>query len=177
MLHTRMLLMAMTAAVAVFGLTGEKVYTQTERPPTFEHDPSWPKPLPDKWRLGIVWGIAVDPRDHVWVLHAPDNYRDEIEDEGKVPAPPVLEFDPEGNLVRAWGGRDQGHPWFYRMDSQRLARVDDHVRQCPLCDHIRRKDEVAVVLELIGQPSVEVGLNYVCGGHEPSLCLTPKRFG
>ena len=138
MQHTRMLLMAMTAAVAVFGLTGEKVYTQTERPPTFEHDPSWPKPLPDKWRLGIVWGIAVDPRDHVWVLHAPDNYRDEIEDEGKVPAPPVLEFDPEGNLVRAWGGRDQGHPWFYRMDSQRLARVDDHPH--PVREHALNVD-------------------------------------
>ena len=28
-----------------------------------------------------------------------------------MPAPPVLEFDPEGNLVKAWGGPAPGHDW------------------------------------------------------------------
>jgi DNA-binding beta-propeller fold protein YncE len=28
-----------------------------------------------------------------------------------VPAPPVLEFDPEGNLVNAWGGPGEGYDW------------------------------------------------------------------
>lgn len=92
--------------------------------PTFVRDESWPKPLPDNWRLGIVWGVGVDPNDHVWVFHAPDNFRAQIDDDGKVPAPPVLEFDQEGNLLRHWGGRDQGHPWFYRMDNERMAWVD-----------------------------------------------------
>src|SRR4029453_17228376 len=28
-----------------------------------------------------------------------------------VPAPPVMEFDPEGNLVQAWGGPGAGYDW------------------------------------------------------------------
>ena len=28
-----------------------------------------------------------------------------------VPAPPVMEFDQEGNLLRAWGGPGQGYDW------------------------------------------------------------------
>lgn len=139
MVRARMLFGTVMVAVAVWGLgNDDAVEAQTDRAPTFERDPSWPKPLPDGWRLGIVWGIAVDPRDHVWVLHAPDNYRDEIEDEDKVPAPPVLEFDPEGNLVRAWGGRDQGHPWVYRMDSERLSRVDEYPH--PVREHALNVD-------------------------------------
>lgn len=127
----------LVVAAAVAGPFGAGLAAQDDLP-TFERDPSWPKPLPDHWRLGIVWGVAVGPQDHVWVLHAADNYRDEIEDAGKVPAPPVLEFDPEGSLVRAWGGRDQGHPWFYRMDSRRLSRVDEHPH--PVREHALNVD-------------------------------------
>ena len=25
--------------------------------PTFEYDPAWPKPLPNNWALGDVWGL------------------------------------------------------------------------------------------------------------------------
>ena len=130
------LALLITLAVLV-GMPACSPQAQTDVP-TFARDESWPKPLPGNWRLGIVWGVAVDPNDHVWVLHAPDNYRDEIEDEGKVPAPPVLEFDQEGNLLRSWGGRDQGHPWFYRMDSQRLSRVDEHPH--PVREHALNVD-------------------------------------
>src|SRR5262249_48772383 len=31
-------------------------------------DPLWPKPLPNHWILGSITGIAVDKRDHVWVV-------------------------------------------------------------------------------------------------------------
>ena len=34
-------------------------------------DAAWPKPLPNNWTLGQVAGIAVDARDHVWVIHRP----------------------------------------------------------------------------------------------------------
>ena len=89
---------------------------ESEAAPTFEPDRSWPKPLPNNWRLGIVWAVSVDSRDHVWVLHAAERYLEEMADEGKVPAPPVVEFDREGNLVQAWGGRDQGRPWVFSME-------------------------------------------------------------
>ena len=39
--------------------------------PRFRVDPSWPMPLPDNWVIGQIGGIAVDSRDHVWVLQRP----------------------------------------------------------------------------------------------------------
>jgi sugar lactone lactonase YvrE len=87
---------------------------QVEPAPTFELDPAWPKPLPNNWGLGIVWGVDVDSRDHVWIVHqtAPSptgqRYTEQIEKAGKTPAPAVLEFDPQGNLVQAWGMPGQG---------------------------------------------------------------------
>ena len=37
--------------------------------PLFEVDPLWPKPLPNHWLLGSTIGVAVDSRDHVWIIH------------------------------------------------------------------------------------------------------------
>ena len=38
--------------------------------PVFEYDPTWPKrPLPDNGIFGAVLSVAVDDRDHVWVMH------------------------------------------------------------------------------------------------------------
>ena len=83
---------------------------KAERPPVFELDPSWPKqPLPNNWGLGIVWAADVDSRDHIWVVHqTAGQYSEDIRKAGKVPAPAVLEFDQQGNLLQAWGVPGQG---------------------------------------------------------------------
>ena len=39
--------------------------------PSFKVDPFWPKPLPNQWLLGQVAGVAVDSRNHVWIVHRP----------------------------------------------------------------------------------------------------------
>lgn len=93
---------------------------QTVQAPAFEVDPFWPKPLPNNWVLGSTIGIGVDSRDHVYIVHRWQslNARTEI-GAGQDPptgaccvaAPPVLEFDPEGNLVNAWGGEGEGYTW------------------------------------------------------------------
>jgi len=83
-------------------------------------DAAWPKPLPNNWTLGQVAGIAVDARDHVWLIHRPKTLIDEEKGAALnpprakccLPAPPVLEFDGEGNLLRAWGGPGSGYEWF-----------------------------------------------------------------
>ena len=82
----------------------------SEPAPEFELDAAWPKPLPNNWGLGQVWGVAVDARDHVWVVHqiGSPRYLDPILEAGKEPAPAVLEFDQEGNLLQAWGESGQG---------------------------------------------------------------------
>src|SRR5437899_373273 len=41
---------------------------QTLTAPKFKFDSDWPKPLPNKWKLGGVTGLAVDKDDNVWVL-------------------------------------------------------------------------------------------------------------
>jgi DNA-binding beta-propeller fold protein YncE len=88
--------------------------------PYFEVDPLWPKPLPNHWLLGSTIGVAVDEQDHVWIVHRSSATLDDNEKglELKPPrgeccagAPPVLEFDPEGNLVRSWGGPGEGFEW------------------------------------------------------------------
>ncbi len=88
--------------------------------PIFEVDPFWPQPLPNHWVLGSVVGVGVDSRDHVYIIHrqAPLNERTEIgaaqdppTGECCIPAPFVLEFDPDGNLANAWGGPGEGYTW------------------------------------------------------------------
>lgn len=88
--------------------------------PVFEVDPFWPKPLPNHWLLGSAIGLSVDSRDHVFVIHRPQslNPRTEVGAAQEpptgnccYPAPNVLEFDPEGNLVNWWGGPGEGYNW------------------------------------------------------------------
>lgn len=78
--------------------------------PTFQYDPTWPKPLPNNWITGNIGAMAIDSKDHVWVAHRPgtttslsERYGLTGEGECCFPAPPVIEFDPAGNVVQAWG--------------------------------------------------------------------------
>lgn len=91
----------------------------SETVPKFERDLTWPKPLPNKWITGQIPGIAVDSHDHIWVIHRPKTIRDQEKgaslhpptSECCFPAPPVLEFDMDGNLLQAWGGPGSGYEW------------------------------------------------------------------
>ena len=84
-----------------------------ETAPKFQPEPFWPKPLPENWILGQVAGIAVDPQDNIWIIHRPASLLDDEKGAEKNPpetkcckaAPPVLKFDPDGNLLRLLGRR------------------------------------------------------------------------
>ena len=112
---------AITAAL-VAAAVGVSVTVSAQRAPQYQVDPLWPKPLPNHWILGSVTGVAVDSRDHVWIVHRGAdslNTRTEMSmlsnppgaEECCLAAPPVLEFDPAGNLVSHWGGPGQGYAW------------------------------------------------------------------
>jgi DNA-binding beta-propeller fold protein YncE len=87
--------------------------------PRFKVDPDWPLPLPNNWILGQVSGVATDADDHVWVLQRPASLSED--ERGATlnpphskccsPAPPVLEFDRSGRLLRRWGGPGAGYDW------------------------------------------------------------------
>lgn len=72
--------------------------------PTYEVDPFWTK-IPDKWVIGPLGGICIDAEDHVFVLHRQEGLSElKGRDRGDgIAAPPVMEFDPQGNLVDSWG--------------------------------------------------------------------------
>ena len=87
--------------------------------PRFEVDPLWPKPLPNHWLQGQTIGVSVDDKDHIWVIHRGGSL-----EPGELhattnppiamccrPAPLVLNFDQEGNLLTSWGGQGEGYDW------------------------------------------------------------------
>ena len=94
---------------------------QTVRAPRFEVDPMWPKPLPNQWILGSTIGVGIDSKDHIFIIHRGDSTLDQRTEAGAAAnppigsccraAPPIIEFDPEGNVVKAWGGPGQGYTW------------------------------------------------------------------
>jgi DNA-binding beta-propeller fold protein YncE len=87
--------------------------------PEFQVDPFWPKPLPNNWIIGAVAGVAVDKRDHIWIVQRPGTIaqrqlmaeRNPPETNCCVRAPAVLVFDRQGNVLRHWGGPGQGYEW------------------------------------------------------------------
>ena len=87
--------------------------------PQYKVEPFWPQPLPDTWILGQVAGIAVDNDDNVWIVHRPSSLVDDEKGAQKDPPatrcckapPPVLQFSPDGKLLRSWGGAGTGYEW------------------------------------------------------------------
>jgi hypothetical protein len=79
--------------------------------PVFDVDPAWPKPLPNRWIVGAVVGVAVDRRDNVWMVHRPSTLQPNETRSGWRPAPPVLAFDASGEVIAAWGGPGTGYNW------------------------------------------------------------------
>lgn len=112
--------------------------TSARQVPVFEVDPFWPKPMPNNWVLGMVIGVGIDEKDQVWIIHRgndPGNLdRTELAfpptapagggsataaavqgrnrvSECCLPAPPVVAFDPAGNVVHSWGGVETHPDW------------------------------------------------------------------
>ncbi len=87
--------------------------------PQFKVDPFWPKPLPNDWLMGEVSGIAVDSHDAIWIINRPRSLNED--ETGLIqnppiseccrPAPPVIAFDTEGNIVKHWGGGSPDCDW------------------------------------------------------------------
>jgi DNA-binding beta-propeller fold protein YncE len=63
--------------------------------------------------------MFIDDKDHVWIINRPSTLFPWEKAAALnpptagccIPAPPVIEFDPDGNIVQAWGGPGQGYDW------------------------------------------------------------------
>ena len=118
--RTRWIVPVLGAVIVSLVIGQRQLATALEREaviaPAFEVDPLWPKPLPNGWVLGMVIGLGIDSRDHIFIVHRGASTLNSRTEAGYPltgpccsSAPPVLEFDPEGNLVNSWGGPATGY--------------------------------------------------------------------
>jgi len=106
------------SALCILALGGGR-QALAQAPPQYRVDPFWPKQLPNNWIMGQVGGLTVDRENHIWVLQRP--HSDTVDELGAAQspprseccfaAPPILEFDAQGNLLRSLGGPGQGYDW------------------------------------------------------------------
>ena len=111
----------LTLLVACGGPPNAELASEDAGPlaPRFEVDPLWPKPLPNHWLLGTVIGVDVDAEDNVWIVHRGSSLEpkevyatwDPPASKCCFPAPPVLAFNQQGELIEHWGGRGDGFDW------------------------------------------------------------------
>jgi len=109
MRRTFLTIATLSAGIAAMIAAGQRGLEQTASAqagaavmqiPKFRAEGSWAK-LPSKWVMAIVSSTGIDEQDHLWVLQRPNTLS--AEEKAKA-APPVLEFDTEGNFIQAWGG-------------------------------------------------------------------------
>jgi len=107
------------AAVITLGLCGMVLYVaagaQGQAAPRYRYDPEWPKPLPMKWKMGGVTGLAVAPNDDtVWVYDRPNDLTNlELEAELGVSdccvrPPSMIHIDKSGTVIGSFDA-PQGH--------------------------------------------------------------------
>lgn len=101
-------------AVAQPALVDMDVYPEagaSEPMPSFKVDANWPN-MPSDLIIGQVPGLAVDSNDNLWLLQRPNSLGrldlglDQTPKTGLCcsAAPHVLQFSPQGELLKSWGG-------------------------------------------------------------------------
>jgi DNA-binding beta-propeller fold protein YncE len=161
-------LLASAASVIVFARAGAQAQTV---PPKYVFDPSWPKqPLPNKWKIGGITGLAVDKDDNVWALNRPNDLTDiELHAELTPPLaeccvrpPSMIHFDKDGAVIGSFDA-PQGHGM--DVDSKGFVYIGQ--------DTVRKYDPKTgkVVGEIARAPEREGG----GGGQAPPAARVPGR--
>jgi DNA-binding beta-propeller fold protein YncE len=86
----------------------------------YQADPNWPQ-LPPGWNFQETPGVAVDAKDHVYVLHRGEH--------------PLIELTPDGRVVRSWGEGlfirphavridPAGYIWVVDNDTHQILKMD-----------------------------------------------------
>jgi hypothetical protein len=144
-------------AVATAGLVGVALYAALGaqgQGPRYKYDPEWPKPLPNKWKMGGITGLAVDKDDNVWVLNRPNDLTNlEVEAENGVSdccvrPPAMIHIDKAGNVIGSFDA-PQGHGM--DIDSKGFAYLGQNT--------VRKYDTKTgkVVAEIAHTPELENG--------------------
>ena len=151
--------------------------------PRFQVDALWPK-IPNNWAFGPVTSIRVDEQDHVWILQRPRSVQG---DQKGREAPPVLEFDADGNFLNGWGGPGER----LRLARQR-ARVRSGSERLRLdlgnnpnfgrTQPNQNYDDMLLKFTMSGRFVLQVGGRNRSGGvkdttsvHEPAECAFSRK--
>jgi len=155
----------------VVSFTG--IGAQAQTAPRYLYDPGWPKPLPNKWKIGGITGLAVDKNDDVWVLNRPNDLTDiELHAELTPPAadccvrpPSMIHISKNGDVIGSFDA-PQGHGM--DVDSQGFVYIGQ--------DTVRKYDPKTgkVVAEVARVPETEGGGPPGGRGAEPRV---PGRGG
>jgi hypothetical protein len=96
----------LAAAVAFALSVGTSAAAETG--PRFEVDKNWPLQMPRGYFFGQIAGLTVDHHGNIWVISRPRSIVPQIDEPPQeasgVPAPSVVELDPNGKFLRGWGG-------------------------------------------------------------------------
>jgi hypothetical protein len=103
--------------------------------PRYVFDPTWPKPLPNNWKMGGVTGLAVDKDDNVWVLTRPNDTTEQEDNAATNPPtahccvkpPTMIHISKTGEVIGSFDA-PQGHGM--DVDSQGFVYIgQDTVRK------------------------------------------------
>ena len=111
----KVMALCLTAGLFVLVLFAARS-ARTQNAPKYKVDSDWPKPLPNKWKMGGVTGLAVDKDDNVWVHDRPNDLTDiELEAELTPPIadcctrpPSMIHIDKAGDVIGSFDP-PQGH--------------------------------------------------------------------
>ena len=89
---------------------------QNSSAPRYKFDPDFPRPLPNKWKIGGVMGISLMADDSIWVYNRPNDLTNlELGAETTPPLaaccvrpPSMIHFDSTGNVIGSFVA-PQGH--------------------------------------------------------------------
>ena len=112
----------------------------------YEVDPDWPL-LPPGWNFGEVPGVAADNRGHVFVFHRGED--------------PIMEFAPDGRMIRSWGKGlfirphavridPEGNIWTVDNDTHQVLKMDSSGRVRMV---VGRREEGAETEENFNRPT------------------------
>lgn len=102
--------------ITLLSTIGLLLSTNTAFAQDYVMDPDWPRPLPDDIAWGQVPNVTIDQDGFIYAFHRSD--------------PPVLKFDPDGNLVAAFGGPEWVHlPHGFRINPDGTIWTTDFHRQ------------------------------------------------
>jgi len=158
---------------------GVALGAQTPAAPKYKFDSEWPKPLPNKWKMGGVTGLAVDKDDNVWVLDRPNDLREiELNAEVKLAdcctrPPSMIHIDKAGNVI-GYFDPPQGHGM--AVDSKGFVYIGNAVGGK---GNVRKYDPKTgkMVAELPRAPETPPGGGGGDGGGGGAQARTPGHGG